>query len=257
MERRQRREGWGRRQFLQSAAGLMALGVPRVFAQGGRGRGAAAPEPVKGTQLVLLGTQGGPNINLRRTQASSAVIVDGRAYLVDCGYGTLRALVTAGATYQQLSTIFITHLHNDNTSDLAALLTHQWTGSRTEPTDVYGPHGTAAMVAGALAFFKGDVDIRTVDEGRTTRPEQLFRGHDLAATAAPAEAFKDDRATVTSVENAHFPDRARQQMPYRALSYRFDTPARSIVVSGDTAYSRNLVNLAKGADLFVCEVLDQ
>jgi ribonuclease BN (tRNA processing enzyme) len=234
----------------------MALGVPRVFAQGGRGRGAAAGEPPRGTQLVLLGTQGGPNINAKRTEASSAVVVDGRAYLVDCGYGTLRALVAAGIAYQQLSTVFITHLHDDHIADLAALLTHQWTGSRAEPTDVYGPYGTAAMVTGALAFTKANAEIRSVDEGRTTRPETVFHGHDLAVTAAPAEAFKDGRVTVRSVENAHFPERARQQMPYRSLAYRFDTQTRSIVISGDTAYSKNLIDLAKGVDFFVCEAMD-
>src|SRR5437762_3373908 len=154
MQRRKRRDGLGRRQLLTSAAGLMALGMPRLFAQGGRGRGGAAPEAQRGTQLVLLGTQCGPNINARRSQASSAVVVDG---------------------------------------------------------------------------------------GRSTKPEPPFHGHDLRATSAPAEAFKDARVIVRSVENAHFPDRARQQMPYRFLAYRFDTASRSIVISGDTAYSKNLV----------------
>ena len=209
MERRDRHDGWGRRHVLKSAMGLVAVGVPGVFAQAGRGRGAAAPEPPRGTQLVLLGTQGGPNINAQRTEASSAVVADGRAYLVDCGYGTLRALVAAGLAYRQLSTVFITHLHDDHTSDLAALLTHQWTGSRAEPTDVYGPYGTAAMVAGALAFSKGNFEIRSIDEGRTSRPESLFRGHDLAATVAPADAFKDGGVTVRSVENTHFPEIGR------------------------------------------------
>jgi ribonuclease BN (tRNA processing enzyme) len=45
-------------------------------------------------------------------------------------------------------------------------------------------------------------------------------------------------------------------MTYRSLAYRFDTPARSIVFSGDTAYSKGLVALAQGADLFVCEAMD-
>lgn len=259
----------GRRDVLKQAGRLAVLGataqlapsllaIPGVSAQAGGGRGAGpAPAPApRGTQLVLLGTQGGPSVNLRRSEAAYALTVDGRSYLVDCGYGTLRALVASGIAYQQLATIFVTHLHDDHTADLAALLTHQWTGSRSEPTDVYGPHGTAAMVAGALAFFKANADIRIVDEGRTVRPEALFHGHDLAATAAPAEAFKDQRVTVTSVENAHYPERSRQQMPYRSIAYRFDTPGRSIVISGDTAYSKNLIELAKGADLFVCEVMD-
>jgi len=252
----------GRRDVLRGLTGVAAAvasgswGVPRALAQGGGAAAAPAPPP-KGTQLVLLGTQGGPNVNLRRSQASNAVVVDGRPYLVDCGYGAVRSLVAAGIGYQQLGTGFITHLHDDHTADLAALLTFQWTGSKSQPTDIYGPYGTAAMVEAALAFMKGNADIRITDEGRTVRPEQLFHGHDVAAEAAPAQVFKDDRLTVTAVENTHYPDRAKAQMRYRSVAYRLQTETRSIVISGDTAYSKNLVALAKGVDFFVCELIDQ
>ena len=257
-----------RRRLMMNAARLVAWGAaanlipivvePRsVLAQRGTGPVGSLPTaPSKGTQLILLGTQGGPNVNLRRTQASNAIVVDGRPYLVDCGYGAVRSLVASGIGYAQLETVFITHLHDDHTSDLPALLTFQWTGSRTQPTAVYGPFGTAALVDAALAFLKANADIRIVDEGRTTRPEALFKGHDVAATASPAQAFTDDRVKVASVENAHYPDRAKADMRYRSLAYRFDTATRSIVISGDTAYSPGLVELARGADFFVCEVMD-
>lgn len=255
-----------RRQFLRGVAGLTALGataslapdiVGAVLAQTSvvsRGQSSAA---LTGTHVILLGTRGGPGVDLTRNETASAVVVDGVPYLVDCGYGTLRSLVACGLGYAQIATIFFTHLHDDHTSDLAALLTHQWTGGRAKPTDVYGPYGTAAMVDGALAFSKANAEIRIVDEGRTTRPEALFHGHDLAATDKPAAAFKDERVAVTSVENTHFPERSKAKMPYRSLAYRFDSPNRSIVFSGDTAYSKNLVDLAQGADVFICEVMDQ
>jgi ribonuclease BN (tRNA processing enzyme) len=257
-----RETGVGRRDLLRGLTALVTLGAAgpsaaaRLFAQGG-GAAAAPPPAARGTQLVLLGTQGGPNVNLRRSQASNAVIVDSRPYLVDCGYGAVRSLVGAGIGYAQLGTAFITHLHDDHTADLAALLTLQWTGNRSQPTDVYGPYGTAAMIEGAIAFMKGNTDIRLIDEGRTVRPEQLFHGHDVTADAAPVPVFKDDRLTVTAVENTHFPDRAKAAMKYRSLAYRLQTATRSIVITGDTAYSKNLVSLAKGADFFVCELIDQ
>jgi ribonuclease BN (tRNA processing enzyme) len=40
-----------------------------------------------------------------------------------------------------------------------------------------------------------------------------------------------------------------------AFAYRFDTPVRSIVVSGDTTYSDNLVALARGADVLIHEAM--
>jgi ribonuclease BN (tRNA processing enzyme) len=258
----------GRRQFLQGLAGFAALEAAANFAAKLAAAGSASAQTsvvptgqnnaaLSGTHVILLGTRGGPGVDLERNETASAVVVDGVPYLVDCGYGTLRSLVACGLGYADIATIFFTHLHNDHTSDLAALLSHQWTGQRSKPSEIYGPYGTAAMVEGAMAFFKADTEIRIVDEGRTTRPESLFHGHDLAATDKPALAFKDERVTVTSVENTHFPERSKERMPYRSLAYRFDSKTRSIVFSGDTAYSKNLVDLAHGTDVFVCEVMDQ
>jgi ribonuclease BN (tRNA processing enzyme) len=264
--KRQMRVDEARRQFVVRSAQAAAAGMVtsllspaagRAFAQAGTGATGGIPvAPPTGTQLVLLGTQGGPNVNLRRSQSSSAVVVDGRPYLIDCGYGTVRSLVASGISLQQVGAVFLTHLHDDHTTDIPALLTQQWTGSKTTPTTVHGPYGTAGLVEAAVAFLKANADIRITDEGRTTRPEALFRGQDIAATVKPAPAFSDDRVKVTTVENTHFPERAKASMRYRSISWRIDTPTKSIVVSGDTAYSPGLVELARGVDLFVCEVID-
>jgi len=202
------------------------------------------------------GTAAGSASSLEKAPYPFAFVVDGRPYLIDCGYGTVRSLVASGISLQQVGALFLTHLHDDHTTDIPALLTQQWTGSKTTPTVVYGPYGTAALVDAALAFLKANADIRITDEGRTTRPEALFRGQDITATARPAPAFSDDRIKVTTVENTHFPDRAKASMRYRSISYRIDTPTRSIAISGDTAYSPGLVELARGVDLFVSEVID-
>jgi ribonuclease BN (tRNA processing enzyme) len=93
-----------------------------------------------------------------------------------------------------------------------------------------------------------------VDEGRTVRPETIFSGHDVSAPKI-TEAFRDERVTVLAMENAHFPDRAKEKMPYRSFAYRFNTPDRSFVFSGDTTYSSGLIELARGADVLVCEAM--
>ena len=224
--------------------------------QGGRGaRGAAAPVSTK-TELILLGTQGGPNVNLVRSESASVVMAGGQPYLMDCGYGTLRGLVQANIRAADVRHVFVSHLHDDHTADIAALLSHKWTGGNTNPQSatVHGPFGTKAMVDGAIAFFKGNTEIRMVDEGRTVRPEAVFAGNDLSAPMV-TQVFRDERVMVQAVENAHFPDRAKAKMPYRSFAYRFNTPDRSIVFSGDTAYSTGLIELARGADILVCEAM--
>lgn len=242
-----------RRAVLEGALGLAAAGfAPPILSQPAANR----PAPPPGTRLVLLGTRGGPGVGLDRSETASAVVVDGVPYLVDCGYGTMRALVAAGIGYQPVSTVFLTHLHDDHTADLAAMLAHQWTGSKATPTNVYGPYATARTVEGAIDFFRANVEIRTIDEGRTAKPEEMFFGHDADVGNEPTRVFADERVVVTAATNTHYPERAVARMRHRSLGYRFETATRSICFSGDTAYSANIVGLARGADVFVCEVLD-
>jgi ribonuclease BN (tRNA processing enzyme) len=209
-----------------------------------------------GTQVVLLGTQGGPNYSASRGECASAVVVDGQPFLVDCGYGTLAALKKAGINHRQIAQVFLTHLHDDHTADLAALLVRQWTDGRVAPTTVFGPFGTKKMVDAVLTFGEANAAIRIVDEARTVKPVDMLKARDVEATPAPTEIFKDERVTVRAVENTHYPAESKQRMPYRSIAIRFDARDRSIVFSGDTAYSSGLVALAKGANVLVCEAMD-
>ena len=208
------------------------------------------------TRLVMLGTQGGPNFNLTRGESANVLVVDGHPYLVDCGYGTLGALIEADIPYLDIGEIFLSHLHDDHTADIAALLGHQWTQGRVEPTRIYGPYGTDDLVDAAIRYNDANTRIRKIDEARSLEPTDLFGGVAVPATRAPAEVFQDSRLTVRSIENTHYPDDAKRQIPDRALSYRLDSADRSVVFSGDTSYSDQLVMLAQEADVLVCEAMD-
>jgi ribonuclease BN (tRNA processing enzyme) len=209
-----------------------------------------------GVRLVLLGTQGGPNYTETRGEQANVLLVDGQPYLVDCGYGALAALKKAGVNHRQIAQVFITHLHDDHTADLAALLIRQWTDGRVQPTTVIGPYGTAKMVEAVIAFGEANAAIRLVDEARSVKPADMFKARDIAATASPAEIYRDERLAVRAVENTHYPAESKARMPYRSVAYRLDARGRSIVISGDTGYSTGLVALAKGADVLVCEAMD-
>jgi ribonuclease BN (tRNA processing enzyme) len=237
------------------AAGCFIPIIPSSLKAFAQAKTESKPAQIGESTLILLGTQGGPGVSLSRSETASVLAVKGQLYLVDCGYGTLRALIQAGLNYNDLANVFLTHLHNDHTSDVAALLSHMWTSGRAQAATVHGPFGTAALVEGAIAFFKADTEIRVVDEGRTVRPESLFHGHDLSVSGV-TEIYRDERVTVKAAENTHFPERAKKKMPYRSFAYRFEMADRSVVFSGDTAYSKGLVELAQNADVFVCEVLD-
>ena len=208
------------------------------------------------TQLILLGTQGGPNFNLQRGETASLLVINGEPYLIDCGYGTLRALLQSGVSYLGVGHIFLTHLHDDHNADLPALLSHQWTQGRVLPTTVYGPYGTDTLVQAANLYNQANTDIRLEDEARTVQPRDLFSGTVIPAQASPVLVLQNSGVKVSAVENTHYPEAAKQHMQHRALSYRFDAADRSVVFSGDTAYSDNLVALARGADVLVSEAME-
>src|SRR5262249_34944916 len=121
---------------------------------------------------------------------------------------------------------------------------------RTKPINVYGPPRTEDLVKAAVQYFSISAEIRIADGGRTIPISQLFFGHDVGTGVI----YKDANVTVTAIENTHFdfhklPASAR----HKSYSYRFDTPGRVIVFTGDTGPTDALVELAKGADLLVSE----
>jgi len=215
---------------------------------------AAAPAS-KGPRLLLLGTQGGPNFNAQRGETASAVLLDDRIYLVDCGYGALGALVRANLNYRAVEHVFLTHLHDDHAADLVALLGHQWTGGRVTPTIVHGPAGTRRLVDAAIRYNQVNEEIRLVDEARTVRVAQMFRAQEIPSASEPVVVMRDADITVRAVQNTHYPASTLRRMPHRSIALRFDARGSSIVFSGDTAYSTNLVGLARGADVLVCEAM--
>lgn len=218
----------------------------------GPGLAAAAP---RGPRLLLLGTQGGPNFNLTRGETASAVLLDDRIYLVDCGYGALGALVRANLNYRAVDHVFLTHLHDDHAADLPSLLGHQWTGGRVTPTFVHGPAGTRRLVEATIRLNQVNEEIRRVDEARGVRVARMFRAHEVRAGKDPVVVLVEGDLTVRAVQNTHYPAATLRRIPHRSIALRFDARGRSIVFSGDTAYSSNLVGLARGADVLVCEAM--
>src|SRR5690348_14588286 len=95
----------------------------------------------KRTEILFLGTAGGPPLRLLRSEPSTLLIVDGRQYLIDCGIGTMRRMLRAGVKSEQVSTIFLTHLHADHDLGLADVMANdffvQSTAGRTESINIY------------------------------------------------------------------------------------------------------------------------
>jgi ribonuclease BN (tRNA processing enzyme) len=222
-----------RRRFLiGAAAGAAALISRAVAAQNGK------------TRLVLLGTGGGPRPRKVSSAPAQVIIAGGSAYVIDCGDGVARQLAQADVALASLRHIFITHQHSDHNADYGNLISLAWTAGLRTRVDAWGPPPLSRMTQ--LFFEMNAYDIRTriADEGRLPL-EPLVHVHELNRGGVVME---DDNVKVTSVLVRHPP-----VVP--AFGYRFDTRDRSIVISGDTAPSDELIALARGADVLVHDAL--
>lgn len=198
------------------------------------------------TRLVLLGTAGGPTPKARSAAPAQAVVVGDRIYLVDCGDGVARQLALAKLPIRQLRAVFITHQHSDHNAGYGPLFLLGWAANHTSPIDTYGPPPLVEMTERLLDAYRYDIELRIADEGRPPLAP-LIRPHEITGDG---EVFRDDRVRVRAGLADHPPIR-------HAFAYRFDTPDRSIVISGDTRYSQRVIDLAKGADVLVHEVVSR
>ena len=101
--------------------------------------------------VCLLGSGGMLPLPERHLSALS-VRVKGHRLLIDCGEGTQVAMRRFGIGFKSLDLILLTHLHTDHTAGLPGLLLTVGNAGRTDPVDVWGPPGTAAVIAGVKAI---------------------------------------------------------------------------------------------------------
>lgn len=282
-----------RRGFLGRTAALAA--TVTAAATTGAAPAAAAPRrprPGTGDRLVLLGTAAGPPPEAARVGIASALVVDGRTYVIDCGRSAVTQYGLAGLAMKDLTSVFLTHLHADHIADyynfflLGAQLSNDEGDRITEPVDVYGPGPAGALPP---AFEGGDpptvcpqeptpgLTVLTekqieafaystnifIRDSAIADPRTLIRTHEielpagtgagpLGPTAPDMEPFlvaDDGTVRVTAVLVPHGP-------VFPSYAFRFDTASGSVVFSGDTVASDNVVRLARGADILVHEVMD-
>ncbi len=197
-----------------------------------------------GTRLILLGTGGGPTPKAHRSAPAQAVVgADGTVFVVDCGNGVARQLVLAGLPLSAIRAAFVTHHHSDHNADFGNLLLLAWAASLATAVDVWGPPPLSAMTRQFLALNALDITARMTSEGRPPLAD-LIAPHEIEGGGV---VMRTPGMTVTAALVDHPP-------MARAFAFRFDAPDRSIVFSGDTRPSPNLVRLARGADVLVHEV---
>ena len=206
--------------------------------------GAAQRVPVAtpdSTVVVMLGT-GNPRPLPDVWGPATAVVVGKRVFLVDAGVGVERRLAAAGLPVNGVTAVFITHLHSDHVLGLSDLIFTSWIVGRSKPFPAYGPHGLEQMTEHLYAAFSEDIQVRTEGLEHESRDGYRITVHEID----PGVVYDSGGVRVTAflVNHGEW---------HEAYGYRFDTPGRTIVLSGDTRPSDELVRMATGVDVLIHE----
>ena len=177
-------------------------------------------------------------------------MANGTPYLVDFGPGVVRrakaAVIEKGVKALEpinLRVAFATHLHSDHTVGYPDLILTPWVIGRRVPLEVYGPKGIKAMTHHVLAAYDEDIKARTRPDGNQHGFPQgsWANAHEIAMGVV----YKDENVTVTAFPTKH---------ALESYGYRFDTPDRSIVITGDTAPTQATIDACNGCDILIHEV---
>lgn len=214
------------------------------------------------TELLMLGTAGGPPLRKDRSEPATLLIVDGRPYLIDCGIGTIRRLVEVGIPSETIGTIFFTHLHPDHDLGLVDVMANDYfhldLASDARKINIYGPPQTSELVEAAFHYISIPFEVFGAEEPgfQPGRPNHgltsPFVAHEIDGEGV---VYRDDKIQITAAENSHYALMPAQfRAHFKSYSYRIQTPHGVVVFTGDTGPSDAVVKLAMGADVLVAEV---
>lgn len=205
--------------------------------------------PAMRTHVVMLGT-GTPASDPDRFGPATVIIVDSTAYLIDAGSGVMRrwaGALRAGKGIMHPTTpgtLFVTHLHSDHTIGLPDVILSPWTQrQQRQPLHIYGPPGIRDMTMHILAAYSEDIRIRTGVRGEQAGSAgPKVDVHEIA----PGVVYHDSLVTVTAFAVHH-------GTWEHAFGYRFQTPDKDIVISGDAAPPSSIPAQCRQCDILIHE----
>lgn len=205
------------------------------------------PSTAQTITVTLLGT-GAPQPTMDRFGAATLVEAGGTYFLFDCGRGATQRLWQQKIGAGKVNRLFLTHLHSDHIVGIPDLwllgLMPGAFGNRKQPLEVYGPAGTHTMMKGLKQAYQWDIQTRvaeypSADSGTIVHANDVTEGVVYNKNGVKVTAFWVNHSDIID----------------SALGYRLDYMGRSVVISGDTRYSENLVKHSTGVDVLIHEVI--
>jgi len=206
------------------------------------------------TKLFILAT--GTPIPIPEWMGSSyLVLANDEPYLFDYGTGVIRRIASfspsSGGEYQALEVeilkyAFLTHIHSDHTLGLADLIITPWIMGRSEPLKIFGPKGAKNMHTNIIKAYQPDIDYRIYG----TQPQNSTGYKVIFNELKDKFVYQDENIKVTAFLNDH----GDLQESYGFL---IETTDKKILISGDTAMSKNLISYGENLDYLIHEIYSQ
>ncbi len=203
----------------------------------------ALAAPAQTFKVTLLGT-GTPDPRMDRFGPSILVQAGEKKLLFDCGRGAAQRIEQLKIPFTTIDALFLTHLHSDHTVGIPDLWLTGWARGRKAPLEVWGPDGTKAMMSHLAEAYQFDIQIRQLDDKLPAQAVAV-----VANDIQQGVAYDRDGIKVTAFWVDH-------GIVKPALGYRVDFSGHSVVLSGDTRYSENLIRFSQKADVLIHEVVD-
>ena len=194
-------------------------------------------------RVIFLGT-GTPRLNIERFSQSMLVEYGNEKLLFDVGRGSAIRMAQANISIQEVDKVFLTHLHSDHTLGMADLIMTGWVYQRNKPLQIYGPPGTQEFIYHIKKSFDEDIKIRTVPpenhnaSGLKTEVTEITEGLIFEKGSLKVFAFKVNHGGGVK----------------HAYGFKIKADGQTIVISGDTNFSENLVKHATDSDLLIHEI---
>ena len=201
----------------------------------------AAQDTIK---VTLLGT-GTPQLNPRRNGNSTLIEAGGQVIMFDAGRNAMFQAKQAGTNLRKINNVFLTHYHSDHVNGLSDVWMMGYLGfaMRKEPLKIWGPAGVKQLTDGLTMAFAADVKIRTEQFGGNRKPGMTL----VPKLVKPGVVNNVNGVKITAFEVDHIEARP-------ALGYRIEYKGRTVVLSGDTIFSENLIKNSMGVDLLIHQI---